>query len=151
MFDRQPVDLPRVHELGLLRGTAVARAKDPVGQVLGESVRPDIDELAREVRVHGRGADIDVQAHRARDLHLLLEGGGRVQEHVRPARIFMIVCSRATAIPVLKKLIEEEYLVCFNRTCPIFHRAFMTLPKGTHMFVEQFTAYCFWIEWVRKY
>src|SRR5579863_2506525 len=49
--DGQLVDLSGIHELRPLLRVPVARAQDALGQVLGEAVRPDVNQLGGEVGV----------------------------------------------------------------------------------------------------
>ena len=50
--DIELVDISWLHELRLLLGGAIARPQDSIGQIPRISVRPDINHLSREVRVH---------------------------------------------------------------------------------------------------
>ena len=58
------VDLPRVHQRWFFLRFSKARADDPFGQILGDSVRPNVDELGRDLlgNVRARAAKFSASA-----------------------------------------------------------------------------------------
>src|SRR6267378_7278501 len=54
------VDLSRVHQNGMLGGSAVAHAKDTFGEILREPIGGDVDELRREVSIHRGGFNEEI-------------------------------------------------------------------------------------------
>src|SRR5438874_6807886 len=80
--DFVPVDHVRLEQRGRCERVAVAGADDSVGEIPGEAVRLDVDELRRPVRVPRRRRRPQGDADRTGHLDVRGEGRRRVDEHV---------------------------------------------------------------------
>ena len=61
------IDLARIHQGGVFRGTTIAHAQNALGKILGEAVGRNVDELCREVGIDSRGFYEEIGSDRAGD------------------------------------------------------------------------------------
>src|SRR5258708_31627146 len=66
-IERYLIDLPRVHERGMLRRSTVTHAKNTFGKILREAVRRDVDQLRSEVGIDCGRLDKEIGSDRARN------------------------------------------------------------------------------------
>src|SRR4030095_11563264 len=80
-LDAVLVDFVRSDQRGAAERAAVAGADDPLADVEGAAVRPDVAQLHGEVGVHRTAGGVERRDDRASDGEVTLERPARIDEH----------------------------------------------------------------------
>ena len=81
----------------------IARAHDPLGQILRKTIRANVDQLRNEIGIDCGGLREDIESHGSCDFHIVRKRRGRVDKNILPLFHWPLV-----AWPGLKMLTDRN-------------------------------------------